>query len=143
LPRTTASLPTEAATEDANPRPRAVKSRRILVVDDNEDAAKSLALLLDHLGNQVGLAHNGREAIDLVDEFRPDVVIMDIGMPEMSGYEAAAALRERDGLKGLVLIAMTGWGQEEDRKRSMLAGFDFHLVKPVPLGSLQDLLGRI
>jgi PAS domain S-box-containing protein len=112
---------------------------RILVVDDNQDAADSLAMLLRILGNEVHTAHDGLEAVGAAGVFRPDVVLLDIGLPKLNGYEAGRRIREQQG-KGVVLIALTGWGQEEDRRRSKEAGFDYHMTKPVEFDALQELL---
>jgi signal transduction histidine kinase/CheY-like chemotaxis protein len=114
--------------------------RRILVVDDNRDSADSLAMLLTLQGNEVRTAYDGLEAVAAAAVFEPDVILSDIGMPGLDGYEAAQRIREQSHDKRVVLIAMTGWGQEEDKRRSMEAGFDFHLVKPVDLAILERLL---
>jgi CheY-like chemotaxis protein len=115
-------------------------SLRILVVDDNHDAAASLGILLRILGNQVRTAHDGLEAIREVESFRPDVVLLDIGLPEMNGYDAAVKIRQLPWGKGLVLIAVTGRGEEKDKQRSKEAGFDYHLVKPIDPIALIRLL---
>ena len=114
--------------------------RRILVVDDNRDAADSLAMLLRMMGNEVHTAHDGLEAVGAAAAFQPDVVLLDIGLPKLNGYEAARRIREQAGGSDMVLIALTGWGQEEDRRRSKEAGFDHHLTKPVEFAALQKLL---
>jgi PAS domain S-box-containing protein len=116
--------------------------RRILVVDDNVDAAESLALLLRMEGHDVRVAHDGPGALAAVEADPPDLVFLDIGMPVMNGYEVAQRLRQRPGLENLLLVAMTGWGQKEDRCRSQEAGFDRHLVKPVEPDALRQLLAR-
>jgi CheY-like chemotaxis protein/two-component sensor histidine kinase len=115
---------------------------RILVVDDNRDSADSLAMLLRIMGNDVHTAHDGLEAVGAAAVFQPDVVLLDIGLPKLNGYEAGRRIREQQG-KGVVLIALTGWGQEEDRRRSKEAGFDHHLTKPVELDALQKLLAGL
>jgi CheY-like chemotaxis protein/two-component sensor histidine kinase len=117
----------------------AAPQRRILVVDDNVDAAESLALLLRMEGYDVRVAHDGPAALAAVEADRPDLVFLDIGMPVMNGYDVARRLRQRR-LENLVLVAVTGWGQEEDRRRSQEAGFDHHLVKPVEPEALHKLL---
>jgi CheY-like chemotaxis protein len=105
--------------------------RRILVVDDNTDAANSLAKLLRRLYLQeVRVAHDGREALAVAGEFRPEVVLLDIGLPGMDGHEVARRLRDHAGLGGALIVALTGWGQQADLERSRAAGFDYHLVKP-------------
>jgi CheY-like chemotaxis protein len=101
------------------------------VVDDNRDIAEGLDLLLTMLGAEVRVAHDGAEAIQIFDEWPPTHVLMDLGMPGMDGYEAARRLRAKHADHAFRLIAMTGWGQEEDRQRTREAGFDEHLVKPV------------
>jgi CheY-like chemotaxis protein len=118
----------------------AAPARRVLVVDDNRDAADSLGLLLKALGNDVQVAHDGASALDAARTYRPGVVLLDLGMPGMNGYEVARALRAQPGLEDVVLVALTGWGQKEDRLRSRAAGFDHHLIKPVDLAALQALL---
>jgi signal transduction histidine kinase/CheY-like chemotaxis protein len=114
--------------------------RRILVADDNADSAESLALLLTLRGSEVRIAHDGWEAVEAAAAFRPDIVLLDIGMPRLNGYEAARRIREQGRGERVVLIALTGWGQDEDRQRSTDAGFDFHLVKPVDFAALEQLL---
>ena len=114
----------------------------ILVVDDNVDAAESLALLLRLEGHDVRVAHDGPAALAAVEAEPPDLLFLDIGMPVMNGYDVAQRLRQRPGLGHLLLVAMTGWGQEEDRRRSQEAGFDHHLVKPVEPDALHQLLAR-
>lgn len=116
--------------------------RRILVVDDNEDAASTMADALRLLGNEVVVAHNGAAALAIAKTFRPDVAILDLGLPGMDGYELARRLRE-DSASGLRLIAATGFGQERDRHRSHEAGFAAHLVKPIELSTLVDALGEL
>jgi CheY-like chemotaxis protein len=115
----------------------------VLVADDNVDAATSLALLLQIEGHEVAVVYDGAEAVDQVPHFRPDLVILDIGMPKMDGLEAARRIRATSEGKNLVLVAVTGWGQPADRERTRAAGFDAHLVKPVEGGALQALLDRL
>ena len=135
------ALPPEPDTEigPTLPTPR----RRILVVDDNQDSAQSLALLLEILGNEVRSVHDGPTALKVADEWVPDMVLLDIGMPGMDGYEVARRMRALPVLKRVRLVAQTGWGQEEDRQHSQDAGFDHHLVKPVEVTALQDLLASL
>jgi PAS domain S-box-containing protein len=114
--------------------------RRILIVDDNEDSAASLAMLLEISGNETYTAHDGLEAIEVAEAQRPDVVLLDIGLPKLNGHDVARQLREREWGKGITLIALTGWGQDEDRRKSEDAGFDGHLVKPVDYKALSELL---
>ncbi len=115
--------------------------RRILVVDDNIDAARSLARLLSRLyGQEVQVAHDGPEALEKAGEFRPEVVLLDIGLPGMSGYQVAERLRGRPEFESTLIVALTGWGQEDDRRRSVESGIDRHLVKPVKPEDILDLL---
>jgi CheY-like chemotaxis protein len=115
---------------------------RILVADDNHDAADSLQMMLGILGHEVRAAHDGREAVRAAEEFRPDVAFLDIGMPGLNGYDVARAVRSRPWGRDVTLVALTGWGQEEDHRRSREAGFDQHLVKPVDPEVLQQTLAR-
>lgn len=130
---TAASAPPPA--EATTPR-----QRRILVVDDNRDAAVSLAMLLRVLGHHVELAHDGLEALSRFETYRPQLVLMDIGMPRLNGYDAARGIRQLDGGRDAVLVALTGWGQDQDRQSSAQAGFDHHLVKPIDASALRHLL---
>ena len=116
--------------------------RRILVVDDNEDAARSMARLLQLVGNEVRMAHDGIEAVETADEFRPEIILMDMGMPRLNGYDATRRIRERPWGRSVRIIAVTGWGQKNDKVRSQEAGCDGHLVKPVRLPDLDELLAR-
>ena len=118
--------------------PSPISPLRILVVDDNESAAQSLGTLLEHVGNTVELAYVGSDVLDKVREFKPNVIILDIGLPDISGYEVAELLRKEkfDGK----IIALTGYGQDDDKKRVEAAGFDDHLTKPVGLADLQAAL---
>ncbi|WP_439627054.1 PAS domain S-box protein [Gemmata sp.] len=120
------------------PAPRS--SLRILVVDDNRDAAESVGMLLRIMGNDIRTAHDGQAGVDLAGVFRPDVVLLDIGLPRLNGYEACRRIRGQPWGAGVVLIAVTGWGQEGDRRRSHEAGFDHHMVKPVDPHTLMKLL---
>lgn len=116
--------------------------RRILVVDDNADAASSLAMLLRITGNTTYVAHDGIEAVRQAEEHRPDVVLLDVGLPRLNGYDACRRIREKPWGGGMVIIAMTGWGAEGDRQRSREAGFDHHMVKPVDYEKLMSLLAQ-
>lgn len=121
-------------------QPVPMRFRRILVVDDNPDSAATLAMLLNLTGHEVEIAHDGLEAIDRMASFRADVVLLDIGMPRLNGYDTARRIRTQHKRKDLMLVALTGWGQEEDRRRCEAAGFDAHLIKPVSLAALTKLL---
>jgi CheY-like chemotaxis protein len=113
-----------------------------LVVDDNHDAADSLAMFLKFLGATVRVAYDGAAAIEMVDKSQPEIVLLDIGMPMLDGYEVARRLRALPEGRNLLLVAMTGWGQEEDKRRTAQAGFDHHLVKPVDPVKLEKLLAE-
>jgi CheY-like chemotaxis protein len=116
-------------------------SRRILVVDDNADAADSLGMLLEVRGDQVRIAYDGLEALAAEAEFRPEVVLLDIGMPRLSGYDVAKRIRAARG-DSVLIVAITGWGQEDDRQRARDAGFNHHFTKPVDFEMLLDLIDR-
>ncbi|HZI84315.1 MAG TPA: ATP-binding protein, partial [Casimicrobiaceae bacterium] len=113
--------------------PMIAPSQRILIVDDNRDAADSLGTLLQMLGAEVRVVHDGNAALDAFGSFRPRVTLLDLGMPGMDGYEVARRIRARPDARGATLIALTGWGQERDRHRTAEAGFDGHLTKPVDI----------
>ena len=117
------------------------ESRRILVVDDNADAADSLGMLLEVRGDQVRIAYDGLEALAAEAEFRPAVVLLDIGMPKLSGYDVAKRIRAVRG-EAVLIVAITGWGQEDDRQRARDAGFNHHFTKPVDFEMLLDLIDR-
>ena len=136
----------ESADVDAGENPvvaaESSKVHRILVADDNEDAATSLALILSMLGHETRTARNGLEALEIAEHFKPSVVLLDIGMPKLNGYDTARRLRQQPSEAPLLLIALTGWGQDEDRHRSTEAGFDAHLTKPVDIAEIQRLLAE-
>ena len=118
-------------------------ARRILVVEDNQDAAESLATLIELMGHEVRSVHDGASALETAAAFRPDVVLLDIGLPDMNGYEVAPRLRQQPGLERIALAALTGWGQEEDRLRARTAGFDHHFVKPIDVDGLRAWLASL
>jgi CheY-like chemotaxis protein/anti-sigma regulatory factor (Ser/Thr protein kinase) len=118
-------------------------ARRVLVVDDNIDGAESLALLLRLAGHVIEVAHDGHEALAVAERFRPEVALLDIGLPGLNGYEVCERLRQQPWGRTVTIIALTGWGQDEDRRRSSMAGFDAHMVKPVdPQALLRMLAGE-
>jgi PAS domain S-box-containing protein len=123
--------------------PASSSSLRILIVDDNRDSAESLGMLLQILGHEIRTAHDGQGGVAAAEEFRPDIVLLDIGMPKLNGYEACRRIREQSWARGAYMIALTGWGQEADRRRSQEAGFDRHLVKPVDPQELMVLLAEL
>jgi signal transduction histidine kinase len=129
--------------EAGEPEPASVPSlqhRRILVVDDNHDAAQSLAVMLRMSGGEVRTAHDGVQALAVAEQFRPDLVLLDIGMPGMNGFDVARSIRARPWGSRVTLVAQTGWGQDEDRRRAREAGFDIHLTKPVDQVALMRLV---
>lgn len=132
-PQTDESPPDEQATQS--------RPRRILVVDDNQDSAASLAMLLNMSGNETRVAHDGLQAVEAAERFRPDLVLLDIGLPKLNGYDVCRRIRRQPWGKDIMIVAVSGWGQEQDRQRSREAGFDHHMVKPVDLASLTELLG--
>jgi two-component system CheB/CheR fusion protein len=116
---------------------------RVLLVEDNPDAADSLALLLEVLGHRVRSVYDGVTGLDAARANPPDVMLVDIGLPGMDGYEVAQLVRRDPALKNVVLVALTGYGRDEDKRRAMAAGFDYHLVKPVNPDALQGLVARL
>jgi PAS domain S-box-containing protein len=116
---------------------------RILIVDDNKDSALSLAMLLRMLGHETRTAHDGLEGVEAAKDFRPNVVLLDIGLPKLSGYDVCRSIRAQPWSDGMVIIALSGWGQEEDKRRAREAGFHFHLTKPVNPADLQNLLAGL
>jgi CheY-like chemotaxis protein len=122
---------------------RAVVRRRILIVDDNLDAAESLAILMKLAGHEVRMAFDGLEAVRAAETFRPHIVFLDLGLPKLGGGEAARQIRQQPWSKGMILVAVTGWGQDGDRRKSREVGFDEHLVKPAKLEDLTKIIDRI
>ncbi len=127
------AAPAREAACDSHPR-------RVLIVDDNLDAAETLAMMLQLMGQQTRQAHEGNEALDVARDFRPEVVFMDIGLPGMNGHEVASRMRGDLGMSGAYIVALSGYGTEEDRRKSVHAGFDTHLVKPLDPGALPGIL---
>lgn len=141
LPVMATSVPQLSATTTEAAQPTA--SLRVLVVDDNVDAAQSLAMLLRASRQEVRTAHDGPTALEAALAYRPDVVLLDIGLPGLNGYEVAKRIRQQPVLQNVVLVAMTGYGQETDQQRSQEAGFDHHLVKPADFGKVQKILATV
>lgn len=138
-------LPVASAPERPHPvsdadEARAAGRQRVLIVDDNRDAAEGLAMLLGLMGSETRIAHDGAEALDAGGGFRPTIVLMDLGMPRLDGYSAAREIRRRPWGRDVVLVALTGWGQESDKRRTREAGFNRHLIKPVQPEVLEKLL---
>jgi PAS domain S-box-containing protein len=137
-------LPACEAPAEAEPKAQGAElphvSRKVLIADDDVDSAVSLSILLRGFGHETRVAHDGMKALELAEEFQPDVVILDIGMPELDGYEIARRIRVRPWSQGVSLIALTGWGQASDRELAMQAGFDAHVVKPADPHRLQQIV---
>jgi PAS domain S-box-containing protein len=144
LPLLSGCATTQAQAKIAHPPrgvpPRGVARRRVLVVDDNTDAAISLAMLLEHQGHEVATAHDGAEAVAKARDLRPQIVFLDLGMPRMGGLEAARHLRASSNGEPMLLVALTGWGQKQDHQRTLEAGFDLHLLKPINGDELDKVL---
>ena len=122
------------------PRAAALSGWRILIVDDNKDSAYSLGMLLRLKQNEIRTAHDGLEAVEVAEAFHPELVLLDIGLPKLHGYDVARRIRQQPWSRDVTLVALTGWGRDEDRLRSQEAGFNFHIVKPVELAALEKLL---
>lgn len=118
----------------------AFSETRVLIVDDNADSANSLGMLLRLKGSEIRIAHDGLEAVGVADSFKPELVLLDIGLPKLNGYEVARHIRQQAWGRSAIIVALTGWGKDEDRRRSHEAGFNFHLVKPVEFSDLEQLL---
>ncbi len=142
LPLLTTSSPAETPETQPQPGPVTASPRRVLVVDDNTDAAQALALLLEVCGHETHAVHDGVAALDAAERLRPDTILLDIGLPRLNGFEVCRRIREQPWGKDVVVIALTGWGQEVDRRRSQESGFDHHIVKPVEHATLVKLLER-
>jgi CheY-like chemotaxis protein len=141
-------LPLLASVEGSVPGPTNnaqhpnVPARRVLVVDDNQDAALTMAMVIQRRGHVVEVAHDGLDAVERLATFRPDIVLMDIGMPRLNGYDACVRMRQMPEGQGIAIVALSGWGQEEDRRRSEEAGFDQHVVKPVDRSTLERVIAE-
>jgi signal transduction histidine kinase/CheY-like chemotaxis protein len=140
-----AIVPTDAVAKapTVEDTPRRLVSRRVLVVDDNEDSAESLALLLRLGGHLVETAHDGEAALEVADRFQPDAILLDLGMPRLNGYEVCERIRMQPWGQSVLMIAQTGWGQAQDRARTLEAGFDAHLTKPIDPAVVQEMLLRL
>jgi CheY-like chemotaxis protein len=131
------NTPSEAQPRDGS---TGAAGRRVLVADDSRDSAESMGMLLELAGHEVRLAYDGQEALELADSFRPDVILLDIGLPKLDGFEVASRLRQDHRHDRMLLMAVTGYGTDGDRDRARAAGFDHHLVKPVDPRTLRDLI---
>ena len=143
LPRVTAAAPHAAGARDRTCRDGAPIARRVLVADDNRDAAESMGMLLRLMGNEVRTVHDGIKAVEEAATFRPDVILLDIGMPRLNGYDAARLIREQRWSNGTMIVALTGWGQDEDKRRATEAGFDRHFTKPLDPAELREAHERL
>jgi PAS domain S-box-containing protein len=126
--------------KNATPQPATLSGSRVLVVDDNKDSADSLAMLLRLKGNEIRTAYDGLEAVRVAEMFHPELMLLDIGLPKLNGYDVARRIRQLPWGQQVILVALTGWGQDEDRQRSKEVGFNFHMVKPVELSGLETML---
>jgi CheY-like chemotaxis protein len=117
--------------------------RKILVVDDNRDSVESLAMLLKMLGHETYLAYDGLEAVQTAERIRPELILLDIGLPKLNGYEVCRKIREQEWSQATVIVALSGWGQEADRRKSEEAGFNHHMVKPLDYNLLMDVLAEL
>ena len=142
LPRMLAAR-AEARHQPPSSRRRVGEGRRVLVVDDNEDAAELLSLAVADSVTKSARAGDGLQALELASAFRPEVILMDMGMPRMDGYETARRFRPQPWGAGITLVAVTGWGQEEDRRKTREAGFDHHLVKPADIHDVDAILRKL
>jgi signal transduction histidine kinase len=133
----------DVAVASSESSPQALPGRRVLVVDDNTDGADLLAMMLELSGHQTRIAYSGLEALETAVDFRPEVIFLDIGLPGLNGYEVARRFRATPALSPMLLVALTGWGSEEDRRRSKEAGFDIHLTKPVEPAAIDDVMARL
>lgn len=142
LPTVSAQVPAEAVTV-ALPTHTSSHSLKVLVVDDNPIIADTLGMMLEEIGHEFEPVHDGRQAIDVAHSYKPDVILLDIGLPGMDGYEVCRVFRNDPAFKKIPIIAQTGWGQDRDKELAREAGFDFHLTKPVPLEDLERYLSEI
>lgn len=127
----------------AEPRMPPRARLKILVVDDNPDSALSMAMMLSMMGHETRTAHDGEAAVTSAEEFRPQVVLLDIGLPKLNGYEVAQRIRGQEWGTSMFLVAITGWGQDEDRRRSEDVGMNLHMVKPVEPDALDRVLAGL
>jgi len=142
LPASSVREKSRTAAAGQAPRPQQGPRGRVLVVDDNRDAADSLAMVLGKAGHQTFTAYTGERALQIGEREHPDVIVLDIGMPDMTGYEAAQRIRRTRWGNDILLLAITGWGQKEDIERALKAGFDFHMTKPADPEHVENLLAE-
>ncbi len=137
------SMMTEPLPAPSDPNSGPLRRFRILVVDDNHDSALSLAMVLTMMGHETRTAHDGEAAVTTAESFLPEVILLDIGLPKLNGYEVAQQIRQHPWGEEMFLIAVTGWGQDEDRRRSADAGLNLHMVKPVTPAALESVLADL
>jgi CheY-like chemotaxis protein len=133
----------ESAPQDSKPAPSKAPALRVLIVDDNEDSAQTLGWMLELMGHEAIIAHKGVDAIALAPKILPHLILLDIGLPGMSGFDVCRTLRPLPGLEKTMFVAQTGWGQDEHRRMSREAGFHHHLVKPIDMKMLQGVLAEV
>jgi CheY-like chemotaxis protein len=144
LPALDSAIPKLVQETPGDGSPRSTLPRhRVLVVDDVQASAKTLALMLNAIGQDVEMRNDGKAALQAAADFRPSVIFLDIGMPQMDGYEVARRLRQQSNFSGITLVALTGYGQDDDRRRALEAGFNYHLVKPASIDVLEQLLAVV
>ncbi len=143
MPTSIARARATAAAQPCTEPPASPGRCRILIADDLRDGADTLGLLLESMGHLVHVAYDGEEAVRLAERFQPDLALLDLGMPMLNGYDACRRIREHPWGRRMLLAAQTGWGQDEDRRRTRAAGFDVHIVKPIDSGALDDLLRSV
>ena len=136
-------VPSASPTDGAQPGEAPPQGRRILIVDDNADSADSLAMLLQLGGHEAHTAYDGPQGLEAAARLQPDVMLLDLGLPGMDGCEVCRRVRQQPWARGALLVAVTGWGQAADRQRSQDAGFDAHLVKPVELPALEQIISGL
>ena len=132
-----------ATIEEERPTVAATRRLRVLIVEDNLDAAEMLDLAVSQMGHTTRMAHDGATAVKIAGQFAPDVVLLDIGLPVMNGYAVAQALRAQPEFNRVHIAAVTGWGQDEDRRKAREAGFDSHFTKPLAPAAVEELLGKV
>ena len=142
IPLAAADVETQPEAEELAARPAPTQPLKVLVVDDNVEVAQTVGWMLEEIGHQYHLVHDGRQALQAAREFRPDAILLDIGLPVMDGYAVCRAFRHDDLFKHALIIAQTGWGQQRDKTLAAEAGFDHHLVKPVAYDELERVLAK-
>jgi signal transduction histidine kinase len=143
IPLAVSKVATQPPTDQLTPQPVSVQPLKVLIIDDNVEVAQIVGWMLEEIGHEYHLIHDGRQALQAAREFRPDAILLDIGLPVMDGYAVCRAFRQDDLFKDTLIIAQTGWGQQRDKMLASEAGFDHHLVKPVAYDDLERILAKI